>query len=75
MSYNYPYMIVVQGHLKDAFEKNPLFTDEMVIYIANETFKKWLTKISLDCGYIPVFSSQDIGKHVIVSFIKRFIPC
>lgn len=68
------YQTVVYGHLCDIFNKKLLVTDEVVLFVENEIFRKWVVELSLNHGYIPVFSHQQ-NKHVIVTFIKKFIPC
>lgn len=76
------YQNIVRSHLVAIFEKGLLYTDDVVLLIENDVFRKWVIELSLDHGYVPVFSKKHSianrdskRKYVIVSFIKKIIPC
>jgi XTP/dITP diphosphohydrolase len=58
--------------LKHIFYKGELSTEQVVLAIETDEFKNWIVQLSLDHGYIPVFSPRT-DKHVIVSFIRKFM--
>jgi hypothetical protein len=75
LDYTFHYKVMVGGRLTKLFSEDKLYTEEVIIEMRNEAFKAWLIEFSLGNGYIPVLSSSDVGGYVVVSFIKRFIPC
>lgn len=75
LDYTFHYKILVGSRLSKIFAEDQLYTEELVIEIRNEAFKAWLIEYSLRNGYIPVMSTPDTGRYVVVSFIKQFRPC
>lgn len=75
LDYTFHYKAVVAGRLTKLFSEDKLYTEDVIIEMRNDAFKDWLIEFSLNNGYIPAISSPDVGGYVVVSFIKKFIPC
>ena len=75
LDFTFHYKILVQNKLIKIFSEDKIYTDEMVIEIKNEAFRDWLIEFSMNSGYVPVMSNNNVSGYVIVSFIRRFTPC
>jgi len=68
------YQAVVWPHLIELFKRGDLITDQVVIYVENEEFRRMIVELAVEHSYIPIFF-EGACKHMIISFIKQFRPC